>query len=129
MNWHDAHLDTRTFGDRAADSATAALGGWTFFWGMTVFIVGWVISGNVFGFDSYPHQFLTLLLSLQASYAAPLILMAQNRQGDRDRAQAQADSEMLLRLEERFAIMEEHFGITGVPAPVQECDLADVTAA
>ena len=44
-------------------------------------------------FDHYPFIFLTLLLSLQASYAAPLILLAQNRQADRDRIQGNEDRE------------------------------------
>ena len=62
---------------------------------MTVFVVSWVV-WNVFGpsefrFDEYPFIFLTLLLSLQASYAAPLILLAQNRQADRDRVTSQED--------------------------------------
>ncbi len=42
-------------------------------------------------FDPYPHTFLTLILSLQAAYAAPIIMMAQNRAADRDRAQADED--------------------------------------
>jgi uncharacterized membrane protein len=42
-------------------------------------------------FDEYPYQFLTLVLSLQAAYAAPLILLAQNRQDDRDRVNLEAD--------------------------------------
>ena len=62
---------------------------------MTVFVVTWVI-WNFLGptqsrFDEYPFIFLTLLLSLQASYAAPLILLAQNRQADRDRVTSQED--------------------------------------
>ncbi|NDA82714.1 MAG: DUF1003 domain-containing protein [Actinobacteria bacterium] len=62
---------------------------------MTVFVITWVI-WNSFGpsqyrFDEYPFIFLTLLLSLQASYAAPLILLAQNRQADRDRVTSQED--------------------------------------
>jgi uncharacterized membrane protein len=62
---------------------------------MTVVIILWV-SFNVFAPngvrpDAYPFIFLTLLLSLQASYAAPLILLAQNRQTDRDRVQYQED--------------------------------------
>src|SRR3954453_19057905 len=44
-----------------------------------------------FRFDAYPFIFLTLMLSLQASYAAPLILLAQNRQEDRDRVVAEQD--------------------------------------
>jgi uncharacterized membrane protein len=62
---------------------------------MTVFVLTW-ITWNAFGpaefrFDEYPFIFLTLLLSLQASYAAPLILLAQNRQADRDRVTSQED--------------------------------------
>jgi uncharacterized membrane protein len=56
---------------------------------MTIFVFGWVL-WNVLApvdlrWDEYPFIFLTLILSLQASYAAPLILLAQNRQADRDR--------------------------------------------
>jgi uncharacterized membrane protein len=48
--------------------------------------------------DPFPFLFLTLALSLQASYAAPLILLAQNRQADRDRVQYQEDRELTQRL-------------------------------
>ena len=62
---------------------------------MTIFVAAWII-WNATGprelrFDEYPFIFLTLLLSLQASYAAPLILLAQNRQADRDRVTSQED--------------------------------------
>jgi len=62
---------------------------------MTVTIVVWVL-WNVLAprdlrFDHYPFIFLTLMLSLQASYAAPLILLAQNRQDDRDRVNLEQD--------------------------------------
>ena len=62
---------------------------------MTLFIVVWVL-WNVLApedlrFDNYPFIFLTLMLSLQASYAAPLILLAQNRQEVRDRVVAEQD--------------------------------------
>ena len=62
---------------------------------MTIFVVSWVVWNAIgpseFRFDEYPFIFLTLLLSLQASYAAPLILLAQNRQADRDRVTSQED--------------------------------------
>ena len=62
---------------------------------MTVFVSTWVIWNFVapseLRFDEYPFIFLTLILSLQASYAAPLILLAQNRQADRDRVTSQED--------------------------------------
>jgi uncharacterized membrane protein len=63
--------------------------------GMTVFVlvwVGWnVLAPTSARFDEYPFIFLTLMLSLQASYAAPLILLAQNRQADRDRFALEQD--------------------------------------
>ena len=63
--------------------------------GMTLFVLIWV-GWNVLAppsqrFDKYPFIFLTLMLSLQASYAAPLILLAETRQADRDRAEATED--------------------------------------
>jgi uncharacterized membrane protein len=62
----------------------------------TLIIVIWVVGNAVPGIphpDEYPFLFLTLALSLQASYAAPLILLAQNRQDDRDRVNLEADRE------------------------------------
>jgi uncharacterized membrane protein len=62
----------------------------------TAVIALWVIDNVVPGLphpDKYPFLFLTLALSLQASYAAPLILLAQNRQDDRDRVNLEADRE------------------------------------
>jgi uncharacterized membrane protein len=78
---------------------------------MTLFVVVWVLWNwalpGPLRFDDYPFIFLTLMLSLQASYAAPLILLAQNRQEDRDRvigeqdrqanSRAHADMEFLAR--------------------------------
>jgi uncharacterized membrane protein len=60
----------------------------------TVIIIVWVVGNAVPGLphpDEYPYLFLTLALSLQASYAAPLILLAQNRQDDRDRVNLESD--------------------------------------
>jgi len=68
---------------------------------MTLFITFWLV-WNTAGppglrFDNYPFIFLTLMLSLQASYAAPLILLAQNRQEARDRVQYDSDRDVQLR--------------------------------
>ena len=64
---------------------------------MTAFVIFWVVWNSLapedMKFDHYPFIFLTLLLSLQASYAAPLILLAQNRQTDRDRIHGNKDRE------------------------------------
>jgi uncharacterized membrane protein len=63
--------------------------------GMTVFVAAWVVwnvaAPSNLRFDEFPFIFLTLMLSLQASYAAPLILLAQNRQADRDRVGLEQD--------------------------------------
>lgn len=63
--------------------------------GMTVFVALWVVWNTLaprhLVFDEFPFIFLTLMLSLQASYAAPLILLAQNRQADRDRVGLEQD--------------------------------------
>lgn len=86
--------DPETFG-RLSERFARFIGTARFLVYMTFFVLAWVL-WNTFGpsemrFDSYPFIFLTLLLSLQASYAAPLILLAQNRQADRDRVTSQED--------------------------------------
>ena len=62
---------------------------------MTLFVAAWLLwnwlAPAALAFDQYPFIFLTLMLSLQASYAAPLILLAQNRQEDRDRVVTEQD--------------------------------------
>src|SRR6478672_6608913 len=83
-----------TFG-RASERFARFMGTATFLVYMTAFVLLWVI-WNVLAapdqrFDIYPFIFLTLMLSLQASYAAPLILLAQNRQADRDRVSLEQD--------------------------------------
>ena len=77
---------------RLSERIARFLGSWRFIGYMTVFIAAWVIFNlTPAAVDKFPFIFLTLLLSLQASYAAPLILLAQNRQADRDRVQYQDD--------------------------------------
>jgi len=80
--------DPEAFG-RLSESFARFLGTARFLVYMTVFVFSWVswnsLAPHRLRFDDYPFIFLTLILSLQASYAAPLILLAQNRQADRDR--------------------------------------------
>ncbi|MGW6565358.1 DUF1003 domain-containing protein [Streptomyces sp. NPDC054975] len=86
--------DPEAFG-RLSERIARFLGTGRFLVWMTLTIIVWVL-WNVFApsslkFDEYPFIFLTLALSLQASYAAPLILLAQNRQDDRDRVNLEQD--------------------------------------
>ncbi|MEU3343954.1 DUF1003 domain-containing protein [Streptomyces sp. NPDC006700] len=86
--------DPDAFG-RLSERIARFLGTGRFIVWMTVVIVVWVLWNVVaprhLRFDEYPFIFLTLALSLQASYAAPLILLAQNRQDDRDRVNLEQD--------------------------------------
>jgi uncharacterized membrane protein len=88
------HYDPEAFG-QLSERIARFIGTGRFLVYMTAVIVVWV-SWNVFApehlrYDPYPFIFLTLILSLQASYAAPLILLAQNRQADRDRVTYEQD--------------------------------------
>ena len=93
-NWHERHLDSLGFGSRLADSVANGMGSWKFIIIQTVFVILWMglnFVGYVYHWDAYPFILLNLLFSTQAAYAAPIIMMAQNRQNERDRAQAQSD--------------------------------------
>ena len=86
--------DPEAFG-RLSERIARFLGTGRFIVWMTVVIILWVVwnvsAPGGLRFDNYPFIFLTLMLSLQASYAAPLILLAQNRQDDRDRVNLEQD--------------------------------------
>jgi len=92
------HYDPEAFG-AFSEAIARFLGTGRYLVIQTVIVIFWV-AVNVFNlapFDKYPFIFLTLILSLQASYAAPLILLAQNRQEDRDREQLDRDREVAAR--------------------------------
>ncbi len=93
--------DPEAFG-RFAERAARFIGTARFLGYMTVFIIIWLLWNAPYGperprFDVYPFIFLTFGLSLQASYAAPLILLAQNRQEARDRVSQEQDREATAR--------------------------------
>jgi uncharacterized membrane protein len=92
--WHDTHKESSTFGQRLADSVANGMGSWRFIIIQTSIVALWMVL-NVVAFvhhwDTYPYILLNLLFSTQAAYAAPIIMMAQNRQSQRDRAQANSD--------------------------------------
>lgn len=92
--WHEKHASHSTIGQRVADGTAAVMGSWKFIIAQTIFVILWM-GLNVIGFirhwDAYPFILLNLLFSTQAAYAAPIIMMAQNRQNERDRYQAKED--------------------------------------
>src|ERR1700736_2467378 len=91
----------KTAGERIADTVVGAMGSWRFIIIQTVIVVFWValnIVEVVFKpFDPYPFILLNLAFSTQAAYAAPLILLAQNRQDDRERVNIERDREVAAR--------------------------------
>lgn len=93
-NWHQRHTDSLAYGQRLADSVATGMGSWRFIIIQTIIVAVWMLLNVVAivgHWDPYPYILLNLLFSTQAAYAAPIIMMAQNRQNERDRAQANED--------------------------------------
>src|SRR3954468_17845342 len=92
--WYEEQRDSLNFGQRLADNVANGMGSWKFIIIQTAIVAAWMIF-NFIAFvkhwDPYPFILLNLLFSTQAAYSAPIIMMSQNRQNDRDRAQANAD--------------------------------------
>lgn len=86
--------DDLTLGQRVADDVAAGMGSWRFIIIQSVLLTFWVIlnvTAWIRHWDPYPFILLNLLFSTQAAYAAPLILLSQNRQADTDRIKAEHD--------------------------------------
>jgi uncharacterized membrane protein len=93
-NWHVKHVESMSFGNRIADSVAKGMGSWNFIIIQTVLVVIWMtlnMIGFMYHWDVYPFILLNLLFSTQAAYAAPIIMMSQNRQNERDRMHAEED--------------------------------------
>jgi len=101
----------QTFGDRLADTIARIGGSWSFILGFIAFLIVWTV-GNVWllvrdAFDPYPFIFLNLVLSMVAALQAPVIMMAQNRQTERDRIDAAHDYEVNLKAEIEIMALHE----------------------
>ena len=103
--------DNRTFGQRLADNVADFGGSWTFIIWFFVVIVIW-IGANAFlllnkGFDPYPFILLNLILSCLASLQAPIIMMSQNRQEEKDRVRAKKDYMINLKSELEIRMLDD----------------------
>jgi uncharacterized membrane protein len=97
-----ARYDADAFG-RFSEAIARFLGTGRFLAGQTLIVIGWIALNTIGLFkhwDPYPFILLNLAFSTQAAYAAPLILLAQNRQDDRDRASIERDREVAARTQE-----------------------------
>jgi uncharacterized membrane protein len=105
---HDRSL---TAGERTADLVAETIGSWWFIIIQSIILGAWIIL-NVVAYiqhwDPYPFILLNLALSFQAAYAAPIIMMSQNRQADKDRLMAQHDYEINLKAEHEVKSIMRH---------------------
>ena len=107
----EEEIDNRTFGQRVADNVANFGGSWTFIISFFIFILIWIAS-NVYllmnkGFDPYPFILLNLILSCLASLQAPIIMMSQNRQEEKDRERAKKDYEINLKAENEIRALNK----------------------
>lgn len=103
--------DNRDFGQRVADKVADFGGSWTFIISFFIFIMVWIAS-NVYllmnkGFDPYPFILLNLILSCLAALQAPVIMMSQNRQEEKDRERAKKDYMINLKSELEIRMLDE----------------------
>ncbi len=92
--WHDEHKESLSYGQRLADSVANGMGSWAFIIIQSILVIVWMVCnlvGFIYHWDVYPFILLNLVFSTQAAYAAPIIMMSQNRQSERDRIQAMKD--------------------------------------
>lgn len=83
-----------TVGQKVADKVASTVGSWRFIIIQSIILAFWLalnITGIVFRWDPYPFILLNLMLSFQAAYAAPFVMMSQNRQSEKDRLMAESD--------------------------------------
>ncbi|QCI80142.1 DUF1003 domain-containing protein [Hankyongella ginsenosidimutans] len=112
-------------GERAADIVAATVGSWRFVLIQSALLLGWLAYNSLGGrpFDPFPFILLNLMLSFQAAYTAPIIMMSQNRAGELDRRRSIADFEINQKAEEEIELL--HAKIDAL----KEQELASLAAA
>jgi uncharacterized membrane protein len=106
-----------SFGQRLADGVAGTVGSWPFIATQSVFLLAWIVvnvylvvmatihPGFLKAWDPYPFILLNLLLSFQAAYTGPVVMMSQNRQAQKDRLEAEHDFEINRRAEEEVEVI------------------------
>jgi uncharacterized membrane protein len=101
-----------TFGQRLSDSIASGMGSWRFIIIQSVIVAAWIVLNLIEvlfkPFDPYPFILLNLLFSTQAAYAAPIIMMSQNRSAQRDRYQADADFQTNVDSKKEIEELQKH---------------------
>src|SRR5262249_28379529 len=110
-----SRYDADEFG-RMSEAIARFLGTGRFLAGQTIFVIAWIALNSIgllYRWDPYPFILLNLAFSTQAAYAAPLILLAQNRQDDRDRASVKRDREVAARTQSDTEVLARE--LAGIP--------------
>ena len=119
-----------TPGQKYADRLTGFVGSWRFIIAVVSYVILWVALNLYFAYlhwsgaawDPYPFILLNLMFSVQAAYAAPIIMMSQNRQAERDRYQAQADFDTNVKAETEIEDIQAH--LHTIEATLERMELA-----
>src|SRR5664279_2912110 len=99
-----------TIGQRIADTVAATMGSWRFIIIQSVLLLVWImlnVTAYIQQWDPYPFILLNLALSFQAAYAAPFIMMSQNRQQDIDRKKAEDDFQVNIKAEREIELLHQ----------------------
>lgn len=120
-NINKAFEEMATAGQRAADKVTNTVGSWKFIILQSVVLLVWILLNvvlaihqfrlhglSVSAWDPYPFILLNLVLSFQAAYTGPIVMMSQNRQAEKDRLAAEHDFEVNMKAEKEIEIIMKH---------------------
>lgn len=128
--WHHLHPPIRnvnevmeqrmSLGERVADRVAARVGSWPFIIVQSAVLFAWIVfnvwllamarmhPGSLKAWDPYPFILLNLVLSFQAAYTGPVVMMSQNRQAEKDRLMAQNDFEVNRKAEQEIEVVMQH---------------------
>jgi len=119
-NINEEHEARMSLGQRVADRVASGVGSWPFIIIQSVLLFVWMVvnvylvamemhrPGYLRAWDPYPFILLNLVLSFQAAYTGPVVMMSQNRQSEKDRLMAQHDYEVNQKAEEEIEVVMEH---------------------
>ncbi len=111
INVNEVADERLTVGQKVADTVAGTVGSWRFIIIQSIILAIWLalnITGIVFRWDPYPFILLNLALSFQAAYAAPFVMMSQNRQSEKDRLMAESDYHCNTKGEEEVRNIMDH---------------------
>ena len=111
QNVNQLYREQLTVGQRTSDSVAKIMGSWKFIIIQSMIMVGWIalnITAWIYHWDPYPFILMNLVLSMQAAYAAPIIMMSQNRQATKDRLEAHNDFMINQKAEEEIRAILDH---------------------